>query len=178
MVTPLSLPSRKGRKMKYIGLVLLLIFISFLQPTTPTSTSFDKSDLNLQELKSLLFKKERADRLLKAALPGYNVEDPLYAITVTVTSYNPLEAQCDDTPLIDSNNKLVMPGTVAIPQGFRKKIGIKLGQTILLEDLGLFTVTGHMNDRFEEQPKIDVISFIPKWSKRFGVREDVKMYWW
>jgi hypothetical protein len=70
-----------------------------------------------------------------------------------------------------------MPGTIAIPEKFREKIGIKLGQKVLLEGYGIFTITGHMNSRFNEEAKVDIISFIPKWSKRFGVRS-VKMYWW
>lgn len=162
--------------MKYLWAVALLLFISFLQPAD--TTSFIKNEFHLKELKILAKKEARANEILEIALPGYSSEKQLFSTTVTVTSYNPLEHQCDDTPLIDSNNKLVMPGTVAMPKAYREKMGISLGQTIVLEGLGAFTVTGHMNARFKEKAKVDVISFIPKWSKRFGIKENVKMFWW
>lgn len=164
--------------MMYVWTIGILIVTALLYPSSPASTAFKKEDLNLKEINKLIEERDRANQLLSLTLPNFDKEKLLFSTIVTVTSYNPLEEQCDDSPLIDSNNKLVMPGTVAMPKKYRKKIGIELGQTILLEDLGLFTVTGHMNGRFEDQAKVDVISFIPKWSKEFGVHEGVKMFWW
>lgn len=71
-----------------------------------------------------------------------------------------------------------MPGQVAISSGFRKRIGLKLGDIILLENMGMFHVVDHMNSRYNKENRIDIISFIPKWSKKFGKKENVKMYWW
>lgn len=164
--------------MKYIWAVVLLTMIAFLQPAVPSGTSFTKKELNLNEIQALQTRADKAFHLISVVLPGYTENSQLFSTTVTVTSYNPLKEQCDSSPLIDSNNKMVMPGTVAIPQAYRKKIGLELGQTILLEGLGTFTVTGHMNKRFGEDAKIDVISFIPKWSKKFGIHKGVKMFWW
>lgn len=157
--------------------IIALLIISLFYPMGTDSASFEKKDLNLKEINSLVQKNDRAKRLLAIALPGFEIDSPLFSMEVTATSYNPVKEQCDSTPLIDSNNKLVMPGTIALPKKFREKIGIKLGQTVLLDGYGLFTVTGHMNNRFKDAPKVDIISFIPKWSKKFGVNT-IKMYWW
>jgi hypothetical protein len=164
--------------MKLIYLLVVLTFLIFLHPTNPSSTSFTKEDLNLTDTRILVAKVERLENLLEFAMPGYTPDDPVFSTTVTATSYTPLKAQWDSTPLSDSPTKLVKPGTVAVPQAYRQRIGMKLGQRVLLEGYGMFTVTGHMNDRFEEQAKVDVISFIPKWSKKFGIQENVKMIWW
>jgi hypothetical protein len=156
----------------------LFIGIPLLHPTVPSEADFTKGQLNLKEFSALKATSDRQELLLGTLLPGFTSDKQLFSTSVTVTSYNPLEKQCDDSPLIDSNNKLVMPGTIAIPQEYRKKIGIILDQTVMLEGYGLFTVTGHMNDRFKDEPMVDIISFIPKWSKRFGRKYNVKMYWW
>jgi len=166
-----------------LGIIIISVFIvsimdSFFISQLSKESSFTEKELHLDQLYSLIEENKRADKLLAIALPGYKKDAVVYSIKVTATSYNPLEKQCDKTPLIDSNNKLVMPGTIAVPKKFREKIGIKLGQIVLLDGFGLFTVTGHMNNRFKDEPKVDIISFIPEWSKKFGVHKKVRMYWW
>ncbi len=98
----------------------------------------------------------------------------IQAVEVEVTSYNPVAWQCDDTPLIASDNGLVTPGVLAMPQHFRKRLGIQLGQKVALAGYGTFTVRDHMNSRFDN--RVDIISFIPKWSKKFGKRT-AKLIW-
>ena len=87
----------------------------------------------------------------------------LRTTTVRVTNYNPVKKQCDETPLIASDGRKVMPGTVAIPKDYRLKVGIDLGQRITIKGLGAFTVRDHMSRRFGDQARVDIISFIPNW---------------
>ena len=117
-------------------------------------------------------------KLMKEMLPGYTEKTPIYSIPVTLSSYNPTVEQCDADPFINSANMLVAPGQVAIPKLFRLKLGLKLKQFIVVSGYGIFQVVDHMNKRYEEQAKIDIISFIPDWSKEFGIKHDVLIYWW
>jgi 3D (Asp-Asp-Asp) domain-containing protein len=95
--------------------------------------------------------------------------------TVEATSYNPLREQCDADPLIASDNRLVTPGVLAMPKKYRQELGIELGQRVALAGYGMFTVRDHMNSRFHA--RVDIISFIPKWSKHFGIKQNIKLIW-
>jgi hypothetical protein len=95
--------------------------------------------------------------------------------TVTVTSYNPLEEQCDSTPLIASDNGLVAPGIIALPKHYREELSLNLGDMVWIPPYGQFVIRDHMNSN-KPSGRVDIISFIPKWSKRFG-RDVRTMYW-
>ncbi len=118
------------------------------------------------------------DRLRDLLTMIFGEPVPQYALrstTVIASSYNPVEAQCDADPLIASDNKLVMPGVLALPKHYRLELGLKMGQKVILSGLGPFTVRDHMSSR-KPRGRVDIISFIPEWSKKFGKRE-VTMYW-
>ena len=100
----------------------------------------------------------------------------LRSTTVNLSSYNPLEEQCDDTPLIASDNGLVAPGILALPQHYRKSLGFELGKLVWIPPYGQFIVRDHMHDR-KEVGRGDIISFIPEWSKEFGINNIATMYW-
>lgn len=100
----------------------------------------------------------------------------VYSTSVTLSSYNPVKEQCDNTPLISSDNKLVTPGIVALPKHYREDLNISLGQIVVIPPYGQFLVRDHMNNR-KPKGRVDIISFIPGWSKKFGKVENVTMYW-
>jgi hypothetical protein len=99
-----------------------------------------------------------------------------FSTLVTLSSYNPVKEQCDDTPLTESDNRLVAPGILALPKHYRKELGIELGQIVWIPPYGQFIVRDHMNSR-KPAGRADIISFIPKWSKEFGKVKDARMYW-
>lgn len=163
-------------RMTIIGiLAAVLLFVG--NKKDASTYSFTDHEETIEHISNLSETVDHYENIIQMLLPGYEQAQPFFSTQVTVTSYNPVEAQCDDTPLINSANQLVAPGQVAISQGFRKRIGLEFGDFIILENFGLFVVTDHMNKRYDGENRIDIISFIPEWSKKFGVKQ-LKMFWW
>ena len=130
--------------------LMLLGFLIFVETDKEASAySFVDHSETIETIASLSETAAHYETILKMILPGYEAGQPFFSTPVTVTSYNPVKEQCDSTPLINSANKLVAPGQVAISQGFRKRIGLEIGDIILLGNFGLFVVTDHMNTRFD-----------------------------
>lgn len=98
----------------------------------------------------------------------------LRTIKVNVTSYNPVKRQCDNSPLIGANGQMVTPGAIAISRDLERKYGIKFGDKVVIEGYGTFTVADYMNSRFRN--RVDIISFIPKWSDKFGCKQGINLY--
>lgn len=96
--------------------------------------------------------------------------------TITLSSYNPVEEQCDSDPLIAADNNLIAPGVLAFPKHYRLALGLEFGQIVWAPPYGQFIVRDHMNSR-KKTGRVDVVSFIPKWSVEFGIVRDIKLYW-
>jgi 3D (Asp-Asp-Asp) domain-containing protein len=94
----------------------------------------------------------------------------LKSLNVTITSYNPTKRQCDSSPFYGPKGELVTPGIVAISKDLREA-GIKHGDKVILEGYGVFTVADSMHHRWRR--KVDIISLIPGYSKKFGVRKGI-----
>lgn len=120
------------------------------------------------EIKNLTEKLQTYEKVVGIPL------DNITSVKVTVTSYNPTRRQCDKTPLYGNDGELVTPGIVAISSDLRKKYGLKNGDIVMLEGLGSFTVKDAMHPRWSK--RVDIISFIPQFSKKFGAKEGVLMY--
>ena len=100
----------------------------------------------------------------------FGTEEPnIKKIEVTATSYNPVRSQCDDRPLETADGSLVAPGMLGVSRDLLRKHKLHVGQKVVLQGLGTFTVTDKMNHRFRN--RVDIISFIPQWSKKFGKRQ-------
>lgn len=95
-------------------------------------------------------------------------------VHVTVTSYNPTPAQGWGDGLHCYTGKLATPGIISISHDLKKKHGIKLGQKVILGQYGQFIVGDFMNKRFTK--RVDIISLVPAWSKKFGVKK-AKLYY-
>jgi len=93
---------------------------------------------------------------------------------VEVSSYNPLSGQTDSTPFEAAFGNMVKPGILAVPQAYRLKMGWKPFQVVMLEGIGPMVIADHMNDRWGAV--VDIICFIPKWSKLWG-RKDLRIWW-
>lgn len=100
----------------------------------------------------------------------FGTEDPrIRKFEVIATSYNPVRNQCDERPLETADGSLVTPGMLGVSRDLLKKHNLHLGQKVVLGGLGSFTITDKMNKRFRN--RIDIISFIPQWSRKFGKRK-------
>lgn len=100
--------------------------------------------------------------------------DTLSAVVVTVTSYNPTRAQGWGDGMITNDGNLAVPGVIALSHDLFDQYGLTHGQTVILKGYGAFRVADKMNKRFKR--RVDIISLIPQWSKKFGVRESVLYY--
>lgn len=139
---------------------------------TPKSLTVIRSD-NIRSMEiELSWYKEQSKRILGESFKPGN----LMSTTINLSSYNPLEEQCDSTPLIASDNGLVAPGILALPKHWRRLLNIDFGQIVWIPPYGQFVVRDHMNPR-KKDGRGDIISFIPEWSKEFGVDNIATMYW-
>lgn len=93
------------------------------------------------------------------------------ALHVTVTSYNPTRKQGwgDGSKTADGN--LAKPGVLAVSHDLQQKYGLKMGKKVVLKGYGTFVVGDLMHKRFTK--RVDIISFIPNWSQKFGVQQTV-----
>lgn len=91
------------------------------------------------------------------------------ALNVTVTSYNPTRKQGWGDGSITADGNAVKPGVLAVSHDLQKKYGLKMGKKVVLKGYGTFVVGDLMHKRFTK--RVDIISFIPKWSEKFGVKE-------
>jgi len=98
----------------------------------------------------------------------------LRSVKVTVTSFNPVKRQTDNEPLIGASGELVTPGIVAISRDLTKKYNIKLGDKVVIEGMGVFTVSDYTAHRFKK--RVDVLSLIPDFSKEFGIKRGINLY--
>lgn len=164
-----------------MGIAITWNSIAYNKPKTTSNIKEKippKIKLKLNEYTELEKKLKRYSKINALLMPGFNTDSQLFSTTATITSYNPLKEQCDKTPLTNSSEQLVMPGQIALPQQMRKRLGIKLHQHMIIGEWGVFEVTDHMNPRYNNENRVDIISFIPKWSKKFGVHKNIKIYWW
>jgi 3D (Asp-Asp-Asp) domain-containing protein len=94
--------------------------------------------------------------------------DDFVAQKVKLTSYNPVPSQGWGDGTKTADGKLANPNVVALSHDLMAKYHLKFGARVILKGYGVFTVTDTMNKRHRNS--VDIISFIPKWSKQFGTR--------
>lgn len=116
--------------------------------------------------------KDMSSQMAELAFGDKNVKmAEVKALKVTVTSYNPTKQQGwgDGSRTADGN--LSKPGVLAVSHDLQQKYGLKMGKKVVVKGYGTFVVGDLMNKRFTK--RVDIISFIPNWSQKFGVRESV-----
>ena len=87
---------------------------------------------------------------------------------LTITAYNPTEAQCDEDPMVAASMRTVKPGTVAVSRDLFDA-GWVFGKKIRIEGLGIFEINDLMNSRFTNS--IDVFMWDQDKAVRFGKRQ-------
>jgi 3D (Asp-Asp-Asp) domain-containing protein len=150
-----------------------LIPILFIIALLASHQSDAKYEETINELEQeLSITKSTQDNLVKEM---FGVDKPnVKSLPVTVTSYNPVKRQCDNTPFETASGAFTTPGMLAVSRDLMKRCNWKFGQKVVLKDYGTFTVTDYMNKRFKN--RVDIISFIPNWSEKFGLRKTIVYY--
>lgn len=149
-------------KIHLVPVIALIVALSIMQ-------SKADYEFRVHELREQI---KLRDELLKDM---FGVEEPnLVGIKVKVTSYNPVRRQCDSTPFKTYTDEMVTPGMLAISRDLYTRYGLKMGQKVMVKGYGSFIIADLMNKRFTK--RVDIISFIPGWSDRFGVKESVVLF--
>lgn len=97
-------------------------------------------------------------------------ERPAYAhflgVPVTITAYNPVEAQTDTTPNITASNKEVRHGMIALSRDLEKDFGFEFGDLITIYNVGVFEFEDRMNKRWKR--RVDILMKNKDDAKKFG----------
>lgn len=118
--------------------------------------------------KELVAVKQMSEEIKSLAFGPKADISKIKAITVKVTSYNPLPSQGWGNGKITASGSLAAPGMLAVSRDLMKRYNLKFGQRVMLKNYGAFTVKDLMHPRKRNQ--VDIISFIPGWSKSFGTK--------
>lgn len=94
---------------------------------------------------------------------------PAYLVPVTVTAYNPVPNQTDDTPHITASNKTVDEGMAALSRDLEKQFGFKFGDQIKLLGIGEYQFEDRMHRRWKR--KVDILMFSKAQAKEFGKKK-------
>jgi len=90
---------------------------------------------------------------------------------VTVTAYNPVEAQTDSTPRITACNTAVAPWTIAVSEDLFS-IGWTCGKKVRLRGVGIVIINDVMHNRKTNQ--VDFFLEDVKDAQAFGIKIGVK----
>ena len=90
------------------------------------------------------------------------------AVPVRITAYNPVEEQTDETPLTMASGKTVYRGAVALSRDLEADLGLRFGDSIEIDGLGLFVFEDRMHRRWKRT--VDILLFSPEKARRFGVQ--------
>ena len=93
---------------------------------------------------------------------------------ITITSYNNIAEQTDDTPHIMASNRIVYEGAVAISRDLKSKYDLKYGD-ILEHNNRFFVIEDLMNERYKN--RVDIFSFDKEYSKNIHFKnQNIKIY--
>jgi 3D (Asp-Asp-Asp) domain-containing protein len=95
-------------------------------------------------------------------------------IVVDITAYSASVDETDNSPHITADGTLSTVGRVAVSRDLLKK-GITYGSRIYIPNQGVFIVADTMNKRFSN--RVDLLLANKKAAKLFGVKENVKIYY-
>jgi 3D (Asp-Asp-Asp) domain-containing protein len=90
-------------------------------------------------------------------------------VPVSVSMYNAVEEQTDDTPLITASNETIHSGVVALSRDLEEKYNFKFGDLIFIKEINKSLIfKDRMNKRFKNS--VDIYSKCEKEAKEFGRR--------
>ena len=91
---------------------------------------------------------------------------PKLEIPVSVSAYNALPSQTDDTPFIMASNRRVFHGACALSRDIERDYGLKFGDEIHLKDHGTYIFADRMNKRWTR--KVDIFMWSYSKAISFG----------
>jgi len=102
------------------------------------------------------------------------MENLIIYITVTVSAYNPLPSQTDDTPLITASNSFVREGICALSRDLEKRFDLRFGDLIHLEGIGACQFQDRMHWR--KRKAVDLFMWEKSDAVQFGKQQAWMMF--
>ena len=98
---------------------------------------------------------------------------PFSTMAVTATAYTAREEECNSEPWITASGTPSRVGVIAVSRDM-EKLGIRLGDLVIIKGMGLFRVEDRMNKRWSK--RIDILHANLKAARKFAKRK-VEIMW-
>jgi 3D (Asp-Asp-Asp) domain-containing protein len=98
----------------------------------------------------------------------------VFIATATLTAYQPVAKQTDDSPTWTSEGDRTTKHGVAVSQDMLRDGRVHYGDIILIEGYGMRVVNDCMNKRHKN--RIDILVFTHREEQRIGTRPNVKVW--
>jgi len=161
--------------MRYLILFILIFFLFVFAVGKVTEYKMNKVMESINEkIKCTEERIEKKSDLL-AKVFGIDVKDrPVYSMKVTATGYTARKEECDANPEITASGNPSRVGVIAVSRDLEYELGLKMGDMILIPDMGLFRIEDRMNSRWKR--RIDILHGNLKAAKLFGTKQ-VEIIW-
>ncbi len=98
---------------------------------------------------------------------------PFNTLAVTATAYTAREEECNSQPWITASGTPSRVGVIAVSRDM-EKLGIRLGDLVIIKGMGLFRVEDRMNKRWSK--RVDILHANLKAARKFAKRK-VEIMW-
>lgn len=107
----------------------------------------------------------------------FNLDDvgdlTTWSTTVTVSAYSARVAECDLTPEVTADMTPSRIGLLAVSRDLLQWMGLKYGDVVMLEGIGVFNIHDTMHPRWTS--RVDILHASPEAARLFGIRKGVKL---
>ncbi len=100
-------------------------------------------------------------------------QESVFSKVVMASAYTARAEECDEEPWVTSSGRPSRVGAIAVSRDL-ERLGVNLGDMVIIKGMGLFKVEDRMNKRWEG--KIDILHAHLQAAKNFGV-EPVEIMW-
>jgi 3D (Asp-Asp-Asp) domain-containing protein len=102
------------------------------------------------------------------------IPETMYSIPVTVTAYSARPQETDSEPWRTADLTLSRVGLLAVSRDLMDEIGLRFGDTVILENLGVFKVRDVMNSRWTR--RVDILMANYEAAVKFSPKQST-LYW-
>jgi 3D (Asp-Asp-Asp) domain-containing protein len=116
---------------------------------------------------------DQLEGVLSQALGQEYRGQPFNTMSVTATAYTAREEECNSQPWITASGTPSRVGVIAVSRDM-EKLGVRLGDLVIIKGMGLFRVEDRMNKRWSK--RVDILHANLKAAKKFAKRK-VEIMW-
>ena len=150
--------------------IYLFVGLTIGLAITQTPTPADPQE---QQILALEDENSRLRGIIGDAFDVDYEAEAVFSLVVTATAYTARAAECNSEPWVTSSGTPSRVGAIAISRNL-EKLGIGLGDLVIIKGMGLFRVEDRMNARWTN--RIDILHGNLEAAKLFGVTQ-VEIMW-